>query len=143
MQRQLISGRFAVVTVGYAAAVGYVTLGEVPWRTAPNESAQGVLSPSTWADPVTWEYGSPVEFMANVAMFVPVGLLLCLALPRLALPAVLALCVAFTAAIEILQLPLQRVSDPRDLVANTAGALLGVGIGAVARLRATRRARPR
>jgi glycopeptide antibiotics resistance protein len=127
------SALYAVAAAVYLAVVGYITLAAVPWQTAPNESAKGVLSARTWADPTTWVTGSGVEFGANVLMFVPVGLLLCLAFSRVAAPVVTVGAVGIAAAIEIVQIPLDRVSDPRDLVANSVGALLGVLVGSVAR----------
>ena len=124
---------YAFAAAAYLALVGFLTLGAVPWQTAPNESARGVLSPRTWLDPATWAFGSDLEFLANVLMFVPLGVLLCLALPRLAAPAVALVAVAIAAAIEIGQIPLERVSDPRDLVANAAGAAIGVLAGSLLR----------
>jgi uncharacterized membrane protein YfcA len=134
---------YAIAAAAYLALVGYVTFGPVPWQTTPNESAKGVLSPRTWLDPATWAYGSQLEFLANVLMFVPVGVLLCLALPRVAAPALALTAVAIAAAIEIGQLPLDRVSDPRDLVANSAGAAVGVLAGSLLRRRLRRGASAR
>jgi len=122
------AGRRAVVlalTVAYLAFVGYFTLGPVPWPTAANEAENGVLSPATWADTVTWTSGSPVEFVANIVMFIPVGLLLRGSFPRVPLLLVIATTLALTVSIEVAQIPLERVSDPRDLVANTVGGAIG------------------
>ena len=124
---------YALAAVGYLLVVGYITLGAVPWQTAPNEAAKGVLSARTWADPVTWATGSAAEFAANVLMFVPVGFLLCRAFSHVAAPAVMVAGIGIAAAIEIVQIPLDRVSDPRDLVANSLGALLGALAGNLAR----------
>ena len=124
---------YAVAAAAYLALVGYATFGTVPWQTAPNEGTRGVLSPRTWLDPDTWAFGSDLEFAANVVLFIPVGALLCLALPRLAAPLVALAAVAIAAAIEIGQIPLERVSDPRDLVANAAGAAIGVLAGTLLR----------
>lgn len=70
------------------------------------------------------------EFVANVAMFVPFGLLVPLAVGSLrARVCVLTLAAGFVLSlmIEVAQLAIPgRVSDPRDLVANTLGASLGV-----------------
>ena len=134
---------FGLASLGYLALVGFVTLGTVPWRTAPNESTRGVLSPRTWLDPAAWAFGSDLEFTANVIMFVPLGLLLCLALVRPPAPLVALTAVGIAAAIEILQIPMERVSDPRDLVANGAGAAVGVLIGSLLRRRMKTPARAR
>lgn len=117
----------------YLAAVGWITLGPQPL----DPRAEGLLYrllrllhrlPGTgWID-----YGV-VEFAANVAMFVPAGVFFVLLLGRRLWW--LALLGAFTlsASIEFVQLFLpSRVSDPRDLVANTAGAVLGVLLALIA-----------
>ncbi|HWR85566.1 MAG TPA: VanZ family protein [Rhodoglobus sp.] len=121
----------AVIAVLYLALVAYLTLGEVPWSTLTNEARWGVLSIRSWLEPETWTTGTMFEFTANVLMFVPIGLLLRMALPRAGWSTVLGIAVAITVAIELAQIPLDRVSDPRDLVANSAGATIGVIIGAV------------
>ena len=123
-----VSAPFAAAGVLYLALVSYVTLGAVPWAAVTNESAGGVLSPATWLDPVTWSSGGPFEFVANIVMFVPIGVLLRLAFPRLRAGAAVGVAVLITVAIEVLQIPLDRVSDPRDLVANTLGAVLGMAL---------------
>ena len=68
-----------------------------------------------------------VEFGANIVMFVPFGLFLALSLPRWMWPWAVVLGLAFTLLIEFLQaafLP-ERFPTVSDLVANTAGALIG------------------
>lgn len=78
-----------------------------------------------------------VEFIANMALFVPLGFLVPLALGSMRPKSfVLAVCVAFLAsmAIETAQLLIPgRMSDPRDLFSNTLGALLGVLAGLLVR----------
>lgn len=113
----------------YLAVVGWVTLAPVPWRTRTNETEFGVLGVRTWLDPSTWQNGSIWEFGANVVMFVPVGILIRMAWPRAHGALVIVGAVAIAGAIEVLQLPIDRVSDPRDLVANTLGALAGIAVG--------------
>lgn len=145
--------RFALplVTMGYLALVAWATLGPVAWRTIGYEATFGVLTPSIWFERSTWAIGSPYEFAANVAMFVPVGVLFAvLAGPRRWAWA-LAGAGAVSLAIELVQIPIaDRISDPRDLLANTGGAAIGVaiaGIGWLARAiwsaatRSSRRAR--
>lgn len=116
--------------VAYLGIVLWLTLGPAPWA-GPDiaEIPLGVLNPATWFSPVTWATGSAVEFVLNVMMFVPVGVLAFLLLrgrARIVLP------VAFTVLIEVVQIVLpDRVSDPRDLVANGAGALAGIALAAI------------
>lgn len=78
-----------------------------------------------------------IEVAANVALFVPFGLLLALSFPRALIlwPTVLGL--ALSLSIEFTQaafLP-ARFATVSDLVANTAGAFLGTGLVAFIRNR--------
>lgn len=71
------------------------------------------------------------EALANVAMFVPLGLLLPLALPGAYLSVMLAGAAAASLAIELTQyvvLP-DRVPALLDVVMNTAGAAAGLVVG--------------
>jgi len=113
------------VAIAYLGIVLWLTLGPAPWA-GPDiaEGPWGVLNPTTWFSPITWTSGSSVEFTLNVMMFVPVGVLAAVLLrgrARIVLP------VLFTVLIEIAQIFLpERVSDPRDLVANSIGAVVGL-----------------
>ncbi|MDQ0372105.1 VanZ family protein [Cellulomonas humilata] len=80
---------------------------------------------------------SLTEFLANIALFVPFGILVSLLLPRRPAWLVVALGLATSAAIELAQLLFlpHRVADVRDLVANTLGTAVGVGILLVTRHR--------
>ena len=139
-----------LVTAGYLALVAWVTLGSVSWHALGYEASYGVLTPSIWFDSSTWTTGSTFEFGANIAMFVPVGILFAMiAGPRRWLGALFA-ALALTVAIELAQIPLaDRISDPRDLLANTGGAVVGIvlaGVGWLVRAAwraATRGARDR
>lgn len=87
-----------------------------------------------------------MEFLANIALFVPVGMFLLLLFgTRLWWLALLA-SFAMTTAIETVQRFIPgRVSDERDLVANGTGAVIGVLVALVltapAALRRRRRRR--
>ncbi|WP_308797260.1 VanZ family protein [Agromyces silvae] len=127
-----------VVTAAYLAIVAWATLGPVPWDAVGYEAPFGVLTPSIWFERSTWAIGSPFEFTANIVMFVPIGVLFALiAGPRKWLGALAAAGTA-SLAIELVQIPLaDRISDPRDLLANTGGAVIGialVGLGRLVRL---------
>lgn len=122
---------FAVLAAGYLAVIGLATLGPTLWRTRWAQSDYDVLSLSTWLDPDTWtRLGSP-EFTANILLFIPLGLLVRLGIPRATWFGAVAIGGAVSVAIETLQVWSPRVSDPRDLVANTLGALIGAVLGAV------------
>jgi glycopeptide antibiotics resistance protein len=68
-----------------------------------------------------------LEFTANIAMFVPFGILVPLAFARLPWYATLALGFATTLSIELVQSTLpSRFSTVSDVVANTLGAAIGL-----------------
>lgn len=82
-----------------------------------------------------WVGYSTVEKLANVALFVVPGLFTSLLLPRRHWWLAFALCVSFSAAMELVQqlfLP-ERYGSGTDVVLNGTGALIGVGIGSAAR----------
>ncbi|GHF11712.1 VanZ family protein [Pseudolysinimonas yzui] len=137
---------FAALAAVYLGVIGMITLGPTLWRTLPNRGDYDVLSPSVWIAPETWvRLGSP-EFVANILLFVPLGLLVRLAVPRAGWVGAVVAGGAVSIAIEVLQMWSPRVSDPRDVVANTlgaaAGALIGVVVSAVARRTQRSLARP-
>lgn len=84
-----------------------------------------------------------LEFLANIALFVPVGvfLLLLFGAGGFWLAAIAAF--AMTSGIEWVQHEIPgRVPDERDVVANTLGALIGIAVALVLTLPGTlRRAR--
>ncbi|WP_395639668.1 VanZ family protein [Pseudolysinimonas sp.] len=121
---------FAVLAAAYLVLVGVITLGPTLWRTRPTQGDYDVLSLSTWLDPDTWSRVTSPEFVANILLFVPLGLLLRLAVPRLGWFGAAVLGAGVSVVIEVLQVWTPRVSDPRDLVANGLGALAGALIGA-------------
>ena len=73
---------------------------------------------------------SATEFLANIALFVPFGILVSLLWPHRPAWAVIALGLATSGAIELAQLLFlpHRVADVRDLVANTLGTAVGVAV---------------
>jgi len=115
----------SVVTLGYLALVGWVTLspqstlqqGSLLWRFAE------LLDRVPGAE---WFTFSRLEFIANVVMFVPLGLFFVLLLGRSRWWLAIVLGVVMTLAIELAQQFIAgRVSDPRDLLANSLGATIG------------------
>ncbi|WP_347754305.1 VanZ family protein [Agrococcus sp. ProA11] len=90
-----------------------------------------------------WVYWTRLEVLANVAMFVPLAALLVFLLGARRWWLALALCLAATVGIELVQHVLLsgRVASAKDVVANTAGAVIGVLIAVAieAIVRAARR----
>lgn len=117
----------APLSLGYLVAVGWMTLSARPY----GEDIDGVLDRLLeWLSrrPVTeWVTFLWLEFFANVAMFVPLGVFVVLwfGVRRWWLAPLIGF--GLSAAIEIAQLQFlpSRFADPRDLVANTTGAILG------------------
>ncbi|WP_136029687.1 VanZ family protein [Microbacterium sp. PF5] len=73
-----------------------------------------------------------LEILANVALFVPVGLLLALALPRLRLWQVVLFGGLMSVVIEAVQgLMPSRVPALSDIIANTSGTLIGAVLALV------------
>ncbi|WP_136709506.1 VanZ family protein [Agromyces sp. H66] len=122
---------FALV---YALAVLWLTVGPAPWHGSGNQLDGGILNPDAWTATVTWTTGYLAEMAFNVAMFIPVGVFAALLLPRRRWPFAVVAGFAFTALIELVQVPAaDRISDPRDLVMNAGGAVFGVLLVLVAR----------
>ena len=120
-----------VVTVAYLGLVGVLTLAPMPehgrdsiiWRLVKIFERYPM---TLWLDFAT------VEFLANVAMFVPLGVFFVLLLGRGRWWLAILFGFVLTIAIELVQQVLpSRVSDPRDLVANSIGATLGVLVALV------------
>jgi glycopeptide antibiotics resistance protein len=119
--------KFAVVaTLVYLAVIAGLTLGPQPTNGVTQRISllivadvdRFVASGFTYAD---------LEFCSNIALFAPIGLLLVLLFGRRRWWVAVLVCVAMTVFIESAQafIP-SRVSDPRDLLANSIGALMGV-----------------
>jgi VanZ family protein len=128
------------LTLAYLAFVGWVTL--TPGAAAPTSSdlVLGVLDRLQRQDGLGWLTDQRAEYLANVALFVPLGLFLVLLTGSrywwLALVAGLAL----TSSIETVQRVLPgRVPDERDVAANTLGTAVGIVLALVLTFPATLR----
>jgi glycopeptide antibiotics resistance protein len=115
----------------YLVFVGFITLDPAPPDTAKNPVVLWI----THVTPLT--YGA-VEFLANIAMFVPIGVLVTLLSRHCWMAPVVGL--ALTCAIEITQMFLPaRFPDLQDVFANTLGAVLGsLAVAGVRFVRASR-----
>jgi glycopeptide antibiotics resistance protein len=134
-----------VVTFVYLGVVGWITLGPQPFDEGSDSFVWGLLALFGRFSFTEWITYSTLEFWSNVAMFVPVGLFFLLLLGRRRWWLAIVLGVALTCGIEFVQqfLP-DRVSDPRDILANSVGALVGVVVALVVTWpAAVRRARER
>jgi len=134
------------VTVVYLLAVAWITMSPQPQDSAQNHFIRDVIAQIGRFPPTSWVTYSGVEFTANIAMFVPMGVLFTLLLGMRRWWIALIIGFAATCTIEFVQLFLPtRYSDVHDIVANTAGTVIGIGIVALVvwqRRRGNRRATP-
>lgn len=122
----------AVWLVVYGVALALVAL----WPVPVDSGSRVFLKAVTRAVP--WLTYPRIEFGANILLFVPLGLLLALLLGR-SRHLVLPIAITITVTIESLQAVLltRRTASLLDVVANTAGACVGLLI--VAGFEAARR----
>ncbi|RLQ81324.1 VanZ family protein [Mycetocola zhadangensis] len=131
-----------LLTTVYLAFVGWVTLGPQPLDESNSGFIFKMLRVLDRYEATAWINYNTLEFSANVAMFFPIGLFLVLLFGRRLWWLAMALGCGITVVIETAQLFIPgRVSDPRDLVANSAGAILGVLIGLLLTARKARQLR--
>ncbi|SEC09036.1 VanZ like family protein [Paramicrobacterium humi] len=136
----------SIITLAYIVFVGLVTLTPAPFDSNVNGTIARVLRLFARHELTEWITYSRLEFMANIGMFVPIGLFLVLLFGRRFWWVGIAFGVAFTLFIEGFQgvvLSATRYSTVSDIVANSAGAVLGVGLGLIVTAGSARRARDR
>ncbi|WP_310528734.1 VanZ family protein [Nocardioides sp.] len=136
----------SLLTFAYLGFVGLVTL--TPASAMPSYSALAArvlarLERYRDLDQVTTRLSvDRVEFLANVGLFVPVGVFVLLLFGTRLWWVAVAGSVALTSAIETTQRSIPgRVSDPRDVMANSVGAVIGVVLAVVLTLPGTLRRR--
>jgi VanZ family protein len=115
-----------VVTVIYVSLVALATVTPAWLPRAVFDGLFGIDRGSvTPAAPAA--DASDVDFVANILMFAPIGLLLVVLLGARRWAVALATAVAFTVLIECVQVGIpSRVADVNDVLLNAGGALLGV-----------------
>lgn len=128
----------SIVTGAYLVFVGWLTL--TPQSQHYDEAAfvQRVLDAlhrRGYAESIDF---NRFEFLANIALFVPVGVFLLLLFGAGGWWLAIATASAMTIGIESLQTQIPgRVPSDRDLFANGLGAVIGVGVALVLTLPAT------
>jgi glycopeptide antibiotics resistance protein len=118
----------SVATFGYLAVVAWLTLSP----QAPDQRDGPLWQLALFLDQFSateWLTFNDLEFVANIALFVPVGLFFVLLVGKRQWWLALTLAIGLTVAIEWVQqfIP-SRVSDARDILSNSLGAAIGVMI---------------
>ncbi len=115
-----------LVTFAYLGLVGLLTLGPQP-SVGGSGLIWELLDLFARHDATSWITYPVLEFSANVAMFVPIGLFFVLLFGRRRWLLAIVFGVLLTCGIEFAQLYIPgRVSDVRDLISNSFGAVIGV-----------------
>lgn len=118
----------SVVTLVYLGFVGWITLSpELPLGDGTDGLVWTILDFLDNVPGTTWIDYADVEFVANMAMFAPIGMFFVLLLGRGRWWLAMLLAFALSCAIEVAQLFFftSRVADVRDIVSNTSGAVIG------------------
>jgi glycopeptide antibiotics resistance protein len=122
----------SLATVGYLAVVGWITLGPQPINTGNGYWLWRTLRFFSSHESTRWLTYYRVEFLANVGMFVPIGIFFVLLFGRRLWFMSVISGVLLTLVIEFAQRFIPgRVSDLRDLVANSLGTVVGVLVALV------------
>jgi hypothetical protein len=135
------AGRFRVgvagwLLAGYAVVVGAIVLTPSPVDRSLRGDLERIIGELHERGlPHFIGYGD-VEVVSNMLMFLPIGLLLAIALPHRAWPLVIVIGPLLSAAVEGAQLLLlpARTASVLDIVANGTGALLGAALGILLRI---------
>lgn len=133
-----------LLTGGYVVFVGWLTLTPQPLDADDRALILRVLAALHRRGYVEWLNYDRLEFLANIALFVPIGMffLLLLGARRWWLVAIGAM--ALTAFIESAQHRIPgRFPDDRDLFANSLGGLIGIVAALILTLPGTLRRRRR
>ena len=111
------------VTAVYLLAVAWITLNPFPGDPHRNTLLEGLLAAFAATPLLAWIDYDVVEFTANILLFVPMGVLLAVLLGPGRRWLAVSLGIAASLTIEFVQLfEPARVSDARDIVANSLGA---------------------
>lgn len=114
-------------TFAYLGVVAWVTLGPQPLDDSANSLLWRALAFFGRHESTDWITYNRVEFAANVAMFIPIGLFFLLLFGRRQWWLAIIFSIGLTVAIESTQLLLPgRVTDIRDIVSNSTGGVIGV-----------------
>ena len=136
----------SLLTLVYLGFVGLITLTPASNQPDYQDLAARVLARlERYPDlaPLTSRLSvERVEFLANIGLFVPLGAFLLLLVGTRLWWVALAAGIVLTSMIENVQRSIPgRVSDPRDVAANSIGMAIGIALALVLTLPATMRRR--
>ncbi|PRY64315.1 VanZ like protein [Glaciihabitans tibetensis] len=116
-----------VVLVGYLAVAALIVFWPTPVDRPVHGQVAAAVTSAQQAGATAVTYNT-VEIAANVALFVPLGVLLVLVFVRMPWWLAIAICAALSALVELGQRVFiaERFASPIDIAANTAGGALGV-----------------
>lgn len=118
----------ALLSAGYLWAVAWMTLRAAPYGSDIASALNRLLAWLAQRESTAWITFDRVEFGANVAMFVPLGVFAVLWFGVRGWWTAPLLGLLTSGAIELVQATFldSRVADVRDLIANTLGAVIGM-----------------
>lgn len=118
----------AILTAIYAWAVGWLTLRAAPYGSDIASALDKLLGWFAQREATAWITFDRVEFGSNIAMFIPLGVIAVLWFGVRGWWLAPILGALASVGIEVAQSVLldSRVSDVRDVVANTTGAVIGM-----------------
>lgn len=134
----LLTPARVLAATGVVAVIAALTLAPRAIAWPARSLALDVLDrlPSAWTGVL---FGGGIDVALNVGFFIPLGAAVALLLPLRWAPASVAMGAAVSATVEVAQTVIPgRVPDPGDVVANTAGALIGTVVVVAGRLLARR-----
>ncbi len=125
--RELFATTGIIVCIG---VVLFATMSPVPLDQGYSSSIDRLLGVLHRNGVPTWFGYNRLEFSANILMFIPLGFLLALLVPRKAWWLAILACGALSGGIEYTQSVFltARFATVLDVVANTSGAVIGVVI---------------
>ena len=118
----------AILSAIYLWAVAWLTLRAKPYGSDINDALEKLLNWFAQRPSTAWITFDRVEFGANVAMFVPLGVFAVLWFGVRGWWTAPVIGLVVTVAIEGAQALLldTRVADPRDILANVTGSIVGM-----------------
>ena len=126
----------SLLLAGFAIVVLANTLTPEPVDRGAQPTIARLLSALHRRGIPSWFDYSTIEFVANIALFVPLGFLLVMLLPMQRWWLALIVGPALSIGIELTQLTTfaDRFASVGDVIANSSGVIVGAGLGVAVRV---------